>query len=220
MGLADSTPTRGTPDPLDVVVVEDHAAVRLGIEAILLRAGHRVDASTDSPADAEALIVGRTPDVALVDVNLSAGDGIELSRSILERRPEQGILLYTGFADDDRLAGALGFGVRGVALKAGAPEELVAAVEAVASDGVYLDSRLRDVLGQSGAKASRGLLSKREAEVFTLLAQGLTGEDIANRLVLSGETVRTHVRNGMRRLGARTRSQAVAMALASGEIET
>jgi len=219
MALADSTPTERTSGPLDVVVVEDHAVVRLGIEAILLRAGHRVGASTDSPADAEALIVGRTPDVALVDVNLSAGAGTELARRVLKRRPEQGILLYTGFADDERLAGALGFGVRGIALKAGAPEELVAAVETVASDGVYLDSRLRNV-GQPGATKPRGVLSKREAEVFTLLAQGLTGEDIANRLVLSGETVRTHVRNGMRRLGARTRSQAVAMALGAGEIET
>ncbi len=74
------------------------------------------------------------------------------------------------------------------------------------------------MLGQSGSVRARGVLSKREAEVFGLLAQGLTGEEIANRLVLSAETVRTHVRNGMRRLGAHTRSHAVAMALSTGEI--
>jgi DNA-binding NarL/FixJ family response regulator len=105
-----------------------------------------------------------------------------------------------------------------VALKAGDPAELIQAVATVASDGVYLDPRLREVLGQFGASAPRRVLSKREAEVFALLAQGHTGEDIADRLVLSGETVRTHVRNGMRRLGARTRAHAVAMALSSGEI--
>lgn len=219
MAIAESTDRMGSPEPLEILVVEDHAAVRVGIEAILRRAGHTVVAASDSTADARALILREPPDVALVDVGLSGGDGIDLARSVLEQRPEQRILLYTGLADDRRLGEALAFGVRGVALKAGAPAELVHAVQTVASDGVYLDSRLREVLGQSGSRPARGVLSKREAEVFALLAQGHTGEDIADRLVLSGETVRTHVRNGMRRLGARTRSQAVAMALAAGEIE-
>ena len=219
MALGESK-ARTEPDrPLEIVVVEDHAAVRMGVEAILRRAGHRVSAATDSPEDAHFLVLDRRPGVALLDVNLSGGDGIELARAILEQRPEQPILLYTGFAADLRLREALAFGVRGVALKAGAPEELVQAVATVASDGVYLDPRLREVLGQSGSVRARGVLSKREAEVFGLLAQGLTGEEIANRLVLSAETVRTHVRNGMRRLGAHTRSHAVAMALSAGEIE-
>lgn len=203
---------------LELVVVEDHAAVRLGIEAILERAGHTVVAATDSVEEARALIGTQRPAVALLDVNLSTGDGIELARSLLEDDPEQRILLYTGFADDRRLGEALAFGVRGVALKAGDPAELVQAVAAVAADGVYLDPRVREGLGQSGTSPAQGLLSKREAEVFALLAQGYTGEDIADFLVLSGETIRTHVRNGMRHLGARTRAHAVAMALSSGEI--
>lgn len=105
-----------------------------------------------------------------------------------------------------------------MALKAGPPEELVHAVETVAADGVYLDPRLRETLHDSGSRPSAGRLSNREAEIFEMLAQGYTGEEIADRVVLSGETIRTHVRNGMRRLGARTRSQAVAMALSRGEI--
>ena len=207
-----------TGPPLEIVVVEDHAAVRMGVEAILRRAGHTIAASTDSPEEASVLVLDRRPAVVLLDVNLSGGDGIELAREILQRRPEQPILLYTGFATDRRLGEALAFGVRGVALKAGAPQELVQAIATVASDGVYLDPRLREVLGQSGSVRARGVLSKREAEVLELLAQGFTGEQIADRLVLSAETVRTHVRNGMRRLGARTRSHAVAMALSAGEI--
>ena len=208
----------GSGQPLEIIVVEDHAAVRMGVEAILRRAGHRIAAATDSPEDARHLVLEQRPGVALLDVNLSGGDGIELAREILEQRPGQRILLYTGFAADRRLGDALAFGVRGVALKAGAPEELVQAIATVAADGVYLDPRLREVLGHSGSVRARGVLSKREAEVLELLAQGLTGEEIANRLVLSAETVRTHVRNGMRRLGAHTRSHAVAMALSSGEI--
>ena len=207
-----------TGPPLEIVVVEDHAAVRMGVEAILRRAGHTIAASTDSPEEASVLVLDRRAAVVLLDVNLSGGDGIELAREILQRRPEQPILLYTGFATDRRLGEALAFGVRGVALKAGAPQELVQAIATVASDGVYLDPRLREVLGQSGSVRARGVLSKREAEVLELLAQGFTGEQIADRLVLSAETVRTHVRNGMRRLGARTRSHAVAMALSAGEI--
>lgn len=218
MASGESTELMGS-GPLEIVVVEDHAAVRMGVEAILRRAGHRIAASTDSPREARVLVLDRRPDVALLDVNLSGGDGIELARGILEQRPGQPILLYTGFAADRRLGEALAFGVRGVALKAGAPQELVQALATVASDGVYLDPRLREVLGQSGSVRVRGVLSKREAEVLELLAQGLTGEQIANRLVLSAETVRTHVRNAMRRLGAHTRSHAVAMALSTGEID-
>jgi DNA-binding NarL/FixJ family response regulator len=214
----ESAVTASAAQPLEIVVVEDHAAVRLGIEAILQRAGHTVVAATDSVEAARTLVLEHQPGVALLDVNLSSGDGIELARTLLERQPERRILLYTGFADDCRLGEALAFGVRGVALKAGDPAELIQAVATVASDGVYLDPRLREVLGQFGTSQRRRVLSKREAEVFALLAQGHTGEDIADRLVLSGETVRTHVRNGMRRLGARTRAHAVAMALSSGEI--
>ena len=218
MALGESMERAGPGQPLEIVVVEDHAAVRMGVETILRRAGHTIAASTDSPEEAHVLVLDRRPAVALLDVNLSGGDGIELAREILRQRPEQSILLYTGFAADRRLGEALAFGVRGVALKAGSPHELMQAIATVASDGVYLDPRLREVLGQSGSVRARGVLSKREAEVLELLAQGLTGEQIANRLVLSAETVRTHVRNAMRRLGAHTRSHAVAMALSAGEI--
>jgi DNA-binding NarL/FixJ family response regulator len=205
-------------EPVAIVVVEDHAAVRLGVEAILQRAGHTIAGGTEDVAAAYELIIGAYPDVALVDVSLQGGDGIEIARAVLGARPEQKVLLYTAFAEDRRLGEALAFGVRGVALKAGTPAELVEAVETVAADGVYLDLRLREVLGSTVGERPRAALSKREAETFALLAEGLTGEKIAHRLVLSSVTVRTHVRNGMRRLGARTRAHAAALALSSGEI--
>jgi DNA-binding NarL/FixJ family response regulator len=202
-----------------VVVVEDHAAVRMGVEAILRRAGYAIAGSTEDPAAAHELVVRKRPNVALIDVNLPGGDGIELAESILRERPDQPILLYTGFENDPRLESVLSMGVKGVALKAGAPQELIDAVRAVASDGVYLDPRLRETLARTSSPERAQRLSAREREIFELLAQGFTGEDIATRLVLSGETVRTHVRNGMRRLGARTRAHALAIALTSGEID-
>jgi DNA-binding NarL/FixJ family response regulator len=159
------------------------------------------------------------PNVGLLDVNLANGDGIELAEEILRDRPQQPLLLYTGYENDPRLADVLSTGVRGVALKAGSPQELVEAVRCVAAGGIYLDPRLRETLAGARGRARERRLSSREREVFELLAQGLTGEEIANRLVLSGETVRTHVRNGMRRLGARTRAHALAIALTEGEID-
>ena len=207
-------------DPaIAVVVVEDHAAVRMGVEAILRRAGYAIAGSTDDPAVARDLIERTHPNVALIDVNLPDGDGIELAEKVLRDRPEQAVLLYTGYENDPRLEGVLSRGVKGVALKAGAPEELVDAVRSVAGDGVYLDPRLRETLARSRAAGRDRQLSAREREVFELLAVGCTGEDIADRLVLSAETVRTHIRNGMRRLGARTRAHALAIALTNGEID-
>ena len=213
-------PTPVSAEPaIAVVVVEDHAAVRMGVEAILRRAGYAIAGTAEDRAGARELMHRTRPNVGLLDVNLANGDGIELAEEILRDRPQQPLLLYTGYENDPRLADVLSTGVRGVALKAGSPQELVEAVRCVAAGGIYLDPRLRETLAGARGRARERRLSSREREVFELLAQGLTGEEIANRLVLSGETVRTHVRNGMRRLGARTRAHALAIALTEGEID-
>ena len=170
----------------------------------------------DGARAALPLIQRRRPDVALVDIALAEGDGIELSRQVAREAPDTAVLLYTGSPDPSVLTRALVAGPAGIALKAGAPQELVGAIRVIARGGTYFDPRLKGMLAARKVRAR--VLSAREREVLSLLAEGLTGEDIAERLVLSPETVRTHVRNAMRKLDAKTRVHALAVALDSGEL--
>jgi DNA-binding NarL/FixJ family response regulator len=201
-----------------VVIVEDHVALRRGLELLLRDSDCRVVGTADDARSARTLVTRRRPNVAIVDINLPGESGIDLTRALLEDDPDLGVLLYTGIDDQETLVAALDCGARGFALKAGAPEELLGAIRTVAAGETYVDQRLRPLLLARLTTERIGVLSPREREVLDLLAQGLTGEEVATRLSLSPETVRTHVRNAMDKLEAHTRVHAVAIALRQGEI--
>lgn len=204
---------------LNVVIVDDHVALRRGMELLLRRHGHHVIGTADDAEQAEQLILRRRPDVALLDLALPGESGAELARRLLAHDPELRIVLYTGAADEQQLLDGLDAGAAGFALKSGDPEELEQAIRTVADGGEYLDPRLTPLLRRdSQANGRDGVLSPREREILELLSQGLSGEDAAKQLYLSSETVRTHVRNAMTKLGAATRVHAVALALQRGEI--
>jgi DNA-binding NarL/FixJ family response regulator len=202
---------------LNVVIVDDHVALRRGMEMLLRRAGHHVIGTADDAERAEALILRRKPDVTLVDLNLPGRSGAELTRSLLGSDPKLRIVLYTGTVDETELLEGMDAGAAGFALKTGDPEELQHAIVTVAEGGDYLDPRLTSLLSR-GSRGRNPSLSPREREILGLLCEGLSGEEAAQRLRLSSETVRTHVRNAMSKLGASTRVHAVALALQRGEI--
>ena len=202
---------------LNVVIVDDHVALRRGMELLLRRAGHHVVGTADDAEAGEALILRRKPDVALVDLALPGMSGAELTRSLLKEDPGVRIILYPGAADERQLLDALDAGAAGLALKSGDPQELEQAILTVAAGGDYLDPRLTPLLAKNGNGRDK-TLSPREREILGLLSQGLSGEEAATQLFLSPETVRTHVRNAMTKLGAATRAHAVALALQRGEI--
>jgi DNA-binding NarL/FixJ family response regulator len=205
---------------LNVVIVDDHVALRRGMELLLRRAGHHVVGTADDAESGEALILRRKPDVALVDLALPGMSGAELTRSLLGSDPELRIILYTGAADEHQLLDAHNAGAAGFALKSGDPEELEEAIRTVAAGGHYIDPRLTPLLAKgSGDRTRTRTLSPREREIMGLLSRGLSGEEAAKQLFLSPETVRTHVRNAMSKLGAATRAHAVALALQRGEID-
>ena len=144
-------------------------------------------------------------------------DGIWLTRRLCEG-VGQAVVLYTGSADEDVLFSGLDSGARGFALKDGTPDELMEALNAVAEGGTYVDIRLRPALLSRRSTERHPALSPREREIMDLLAQGLNGEQVAERLVLSSETVKTHIRNAMTKLEATTRVHAIAIALRDGYI--
>jgi DNA-binding NarL/FixJ family response regulator len=201
-----------------LAVVDDHEALRGGLEVMLRQAGHEVVGAAGNLAAALDLVEHTDPEVALIDIKLPDGSGIDLARRLLARRPELAIVLYTGVADADALYEGLDSGARGYALKAGSMEELLAAIQQVAEGGSYVDPRLDRILLSPRATARVPQLSPREREIMHLMAEGNTAEQIGDRIGVSVETVRTHVRNVIRKLQARNRVHAIAIALERGEI--
>jgi DNA-binding NarL/FixJ family response regulator len=199
-------------------LIEDHEALREGLELLLGREGCEVVGTAGTAGEGQELIERLEPDVSLVDIRLGDESGIDLTRRLLEADAERRVVLYTGSSDVELLFSGLDSGARGYALKDGAPSELTGALETVARGGTYVDPRLRPKLLSRDTTQRMPSLSKREREIMDLLAQGLTGEDVAERLVLSSETVKTHIRNAMSKLEAHTRVHAVAIALREGFI--
>lgn len=204
--------------PLRLVLIEDHQALREGLELLLGREGCEVVGAAGDAAAGQALVEAERPDVALVDIRLGEDDGIDLTRRLLDADPERRIVLYTGSADEELLFDGLDSGARGYALKDGSPRELVEALELVAQGGSYVDPRLRPALLSRRSTERLPSLSNREREILDLLAQGMTGEQVADHLVLSAETIKTHIRNAMNKLEAHTRVHAIAIALREGYI--
>ena len=201
-----------------LVLIEDHQALREGLELLLGREGCEVVGTAGTAAEGRELIERLDPDVSLVDIRLGEDSGIDLTRAVLDADPERRVVLYTGSSDVELLISGLDSGARGYALKEGTPSELTGALTTVAEGGTYVDPRLRPALLSRQTTQRMPSLSKREREIMDLLAQGLTGEDVAERLVLSSETVKTHIRNAMSKLEAHTRVHAVAIALREGYI--
>jgi DNA-binding NarL/FixJ family response regulator len=206
-------------DLITVVLVEDHVALRTGVELLLSRRGCVIAGTAGDARAGYEVIQAKRPDVAVVDLGLPGESGTGLARQLLEENPDQGILLYTGIEDFETISGALDCGARGFVHKVGSPDELTAAIRAVADGGTYMDPRLGSALLSRSTTERVRELSPREREILDLLAQGLTGAQVAKQLFISPETVRTHIRNAMTKLEARTRVHAIALALQQKEID-
>jgi DNA-binding NarL/FixJ family response regulator len=205
-----SSPAQG---PITCVVADDHPAVLEAVAEFLVQGGIEVIARARDGEEALERIEQRKPQVALVDVRMPKLGGIELTRRSQRSTPETSILLYTGYGDRALLTEALDAGVRGFVLKEAPMDDLLRAVQSVATGGTYVDPVLAGTLAASSIGNKLPELTQRERDVLRLLADGLANEEIGKRLFISAETVRTHVRKAMDKLDADTRTQAVARAL-------
>jgi len=203
-----------------VVIADDDAVFRSGVRAALQDAGIIVIAEADNGRDAIDLAVHFRPDVVLMDVVMVGMDGISATRAIAGRAPEVSVVLLTSSQDELGMIG-LRAGADGHLVKGLAFEELVAAVRA-AADGEpvlapavarRLIERLRALPdGGLGVRPVRSTLTSREWEVLDLLCAGLSVDDVADRLVLARDTVRTHVKRILRKLGVHSQAEAIEMA--------
>ena len=195
----------------EVLLIDDQLVVRRGVELLLREAGFRVVGLGASAAEAVRLLGGRRFDAALVEAALDGAPTASLLREQLAARPGLPVVVYAG-PDDAALREAASVGAPGLVLKSSADTVLVAALRAVARGERFVDPGVaRRLPPGRRVRHGIGLLSPREREILGLLSHGHSGAEIADELFLSGETVRTHVRNAVRKLGARTRTQAVAL---------
>lgn len=209
--------------PVSIVLIGDHTALRQGLGLLLEQRGYDVLAACGDCDAARHLVEERVPDVVVVDGQMDRDRGIELTRKLVESDPRCRVVLYTDWPDPKRAVAGLKAGALGFAFMDGNTHELVHAVQAAAEDRLYVDPRIRSEEEdppalQTVATRTRKALTRREREIMTLLAQGHTGEQVAALLVLSAETVKTHIRNAMVKLEATTRVHAIALGLRDGEI--
>lgn len=207
-------PGERTSGQVRCLVVDDHAAIREGVKLILARdRGISVIGEASSGDGAVDMAERRRPDVILMDVRMRGMDGFEATRRITAAHPAIAIILYTAHGERGLLAEGLDCGARGYVLKDAPPDDIIRAVKRVAEGGAYVDPTLASELVSPKATERIPALSTREREILGLLANGFSNPEIAARLFISPETVRTHVRNAMAKLEADTRTQAVALAL-------
>lgn len=215
-------------DPIRVVVADDQALVR-GSFRLLVDSTPGMQTIGEAANGAEAVELARRerPDVVLMDVRMPVMDGIEATRRICSDREAPGVrvLVLTTFDLDAYVYAALRAGASGFLLKDAPPVDLLAAIRVVAAgDGLLAPSITRRLIDEFAARpeaprprpSSLAGLTEREREVLELIAHGLSNAEIADRLVLSGATVKTHVGHLLAKLDARDRAQLVIAAYESG----
>ncbi|WP_030316349.1 response regulator transcription factor [Streptomyces sp. NRRL B-3229] len=214
--------------PVTVLLVDDEPLVRAGLRAVL-EAQPDIEVVGEAADGAAVIPLVRQlrPDVVAMDVRMPLLDGIEATRAVLRTvdRPPK-ILVVTTFENDEYVYEALRAGADGFLLKRARPAEIVHAVRLVAEgESLLFPASVRQLAARYGegggnlaarAAMERARLTDREAEVLRLMARGLSNAEIAERLVVGTETVKSHVSGVLAKLGARDRTQAVIAAYESG----
>src|SRR3954466_4061324 len=205
-------------DEITTLIVDDHEVVREGLRLSLSRAPHiRVVGEAADGAAAVEMAERRKPDVVIMDVRMPGMDGLEANKLMTERVPESKVLIFTAYSERSLLSRGLESGAKGYILKEAPHQTLVRAIEKVAGGGgdgdpgataAFLTGKERDEM-----------LTGREREILQLLADGMSNADVAGKLFISQETVKSHVRHILAKLEADTRTQAVAIALREAIID-
>jgi two-component system response regulator DevR len=206
------------PMPVRVALLDDHEVVRAGLRE-LIEAEDDLEVVGEMGTAAEAItrIPALRPDVAVLDVRLPDGDGVEVCREVRSRHPEVACLMLTSYVDDEALFDAVMAGAAGFLLKEIRAADIVGAIRTVAGGGSLLDpkatQRVLDRI-RNGDKDDQKLsvLTERERTIFDLIGEGLTNRQIADRVHLAEKTVKNYVSNMLAKLGMSRRTEAAALA--------
>jgi NarL family two-component system response regulator LiaR len=209
-------------DTIRVLIADDHAIVREGLRA-LIDTEPGMELAGEAGDGAEAVAMARTlqPDVILLDLIMPHKDGLAALTEIMQDNPQARVLVLTSFAEEEKVFPAIRAGALGYLLKDCSPQELLKAIRDVYRGQASLHPTIaRKIIGElhrpSEPIPDEEPLTEREIEVLRLVAQGLSNQEIADRLVLSERTVRTHVSSILSKLHLANRTQATRYALRKG----
>ena len=226
-GVRTPTPPRGA---VRILLADDQRLVRESQSTLVgLLGGIELVATASDGEEAVALALVHRPDVVLMDLRMPRMDGITATQCLHEQIPEVRVIALTTFADDESVLGALRAGARGYLTKDAGAEDIRAAILAVAAGEATLDPAVQHpvvaALAADGAAGEGSCaevpdlpdgLTPREAEVLELIAEGLSNSEIAQRLVVSPTTVKSHINHLFAKAGLRDRAQAVGYAYRVG----
>jgi two-component system, NarL family, response regulator LiaR len=207
---------------IQVLIADDHAVVREGLRSLIsTEPGISLVGEAANGEEAVAMWLSLRPDVTLLDLMMPRKDGIIAIREIREIDPQARILVLTSFFEDEQVFPAIKSGALGYLLKDSSPHELLQAIREVYNGDASLDPIIaRKVIQElnrpSDLPPTSDPLSERELEVLRLIAEGLSNQEIANRLVISERTARNHVGNILSKLHLANRTQAALFAYRKG----
>ena len=201
------------------LAVDDHSSVRQGL--VLLFGGLddlELLGTVESGEEALEAIAELQPEVVIMDVRLPGIDGISAVKRIQQVAPSVETVMFSAYGDKRLLSDALAAGARGYVMKGSPPEDLLRAIRTVSGGKAFVDPSLSPALLMTQATADAPL-SEREREILQLLAEGYHTEEVARRIGLSAETVKSDTKRAIQKLEADTRVHAVAIALRQSMIE-
>ncbi len=198
---------------LTVVIADDHDIVREGLRRLLgQRPGLTVLGEASTGEGVLELVTRRRPDVVVMDARMPGLGGLQATRLLTQSHPHVHVIVFTAHSEQELLWDALNAGAEGFVLKDSSGATLLSAIYQVADGEPFVDPRLApDVLRQLAKPRVSGVLSAREQEVLQMLADGASNRDVSEALVVSLETVKTHVKHILAKLEAEHRTHAVAI---------
>jgi DNA-binding NarL/FixJ family response regulator len=199
---------------ISVLLVDDHTVVRSGLKALLgTQADIAVVGEASSGEEALEAAQQHSPAVILMDLAMGAGmDGIEAIKQLRQRNPRQAVIVFTTYDSDADIVRAVDAGAMGYLLKDAAPEEIFAAVRGAVQGKSVMSAPVASRLFQQLRNPDE-VLTPREAELLSLLTEGLSNRDLGKRLFISEATVKTHLAHIYAKLGVETRAAAIATAI-------
>jgi DNA-binding NarL/FixJ family response regulator len=217
MGLLSGVKFGAAQEMIRILLADDHIVVRRGLRALLgAREDFHICAEAGNGRDAVELALEQRPDIVVLDVSLSALNGIDATRQIRKALPDTEVLIFTGHDDEDTIREAIAAGARGYVLKAETDEQIIKAIAALSQHQAFFSSQVLDIRldpAVDQGKTYASLLTSREREVVQLVAEGNSNKMIAKLLEISVKTVETHRAAAMHKLNIHSTADLVRYAV-------
>lgn len=213
------------PQKIRLLIADDHRMVREGLKAFIAPHDYfEVIGEAKDGQEAIEMAQRLQPDIILLDLLMPKEDGISATREIIKNNPGVRILIITSFVDDEKVVAAIRAGASGYLLKDSSPEDLYRALMEISAGRSVLPSNILGILVREMQKpenppAAESPLTARELEILKMVAQGMPNQEIADRLVISIWTVRSHITAILNKLHLENRTQAALYAIRTGLVE-